>query len=647
MNKRVLSLLGMAFLAYTSYAQEKTQDSTAVEQLETVVLDTKFKLDREKSGKVIYKISQDDLTKVKGQSLAQTISTVSGIEITGAKSNAGSVLGYRVRGGNSGKVVILIDGIQVNDPSNINSEFDLRSLDVNNIESLEIIKGGVSTLYGTGASTGVINITTKKATDKNVDASVFMSMGSNRSVVTDKYKLNTATVGANINGTVNKLNYFAAVSTENTKGMSAKRSDDDAVKFEDDPYTRENASLRLGYKFSDAFNVGTFVNYNQFDNQFDNSFGAPDGFNEASSENVQFGLTSQYTYNKGSVVLNSSIAKTDRESGNATSESTYASNSIVIDLYNKYKFNKNIWAVVGVNFQQQEATQARTPYGSSTLVTAYEKDDTRINLVDPYANLTYFTDFGLTVNAGVRMNNHTNYGSHFVYSVNPSYNFKATEKLDTKVFITGSTAFIAPTIYQQYSPDYGFEDLEAQESINGELGFELNYNKKYRFSAVAFHREDQNKIEFQNIYDPVSGWWIGGVYYNLDTDNVKTQGVELESALKLTKSLNLTANYTFTQFEEDALSLNVPTHKANANIAYTLKEDTNLSLTYQFVDDRFIYGGGRLDAYSITSFFVSHQLTDNLELNGSLFNIFDEDYTETAASSTLGRNYKLGLRLKF
>ena len=124
-----------------------------------------------------------------------------------------------------------------------------------------------------------------------------------------------------------------------------------------------------------------------------------------------------------------------------------------------------------LNFQQQEATQASTPFGSITLVTAYEKDDTRINLVDPYANLTYFTDFGLTVNAGVRMNNHTNYGSHFVYSVNPSYNFKATEKLDAKVFVTGSTAFIAPTIYQQYSPDYGFEDLEAQESINGEIRF--------------------------------------------------------------------------------------------------------------------------------------------------------------------------------
>ncbi|MGB1269090.1 MAG: TonB-dependent receptor plug domain-containing protein [Flavobacteriaceae bacterium] len=647
MNKRVLSLLGMAFLAYTTYAQEKTQDSVTIEQLETVVLDTKFKLNREKSGKVIYTISQNDLAKVKGQSLAQTISTVSGIEITGAKSNAGSVLGYRVRGGNSRQVVILIDGIQVNDPSNINAEFDLRSLDVNNIESLEIIKGGVSTLYGTGATSGVINITTKKATDKNVDAAVFMSMGSNRSVVTDKYNLNTATVGATINGTLKKLNYLAAISTENTKGMSAKRSFDEAVTFEDDPFKRENASLRLGYKFSEAFNLGSFVNYNMFENQFDNSFGTPDGYNKAESENVQFGLTSEYTYNKGSIVLNSSIAQTDRESTSLTSKSTYASNSITIDLYNKYKFNTNFWTVIGVNVQEQKATQASTPYGSSTLVTAYNKDITKVTLVDPYANLTYFTNFGLNINAGIRMSNHTNFGSHVVYSINPSYNFKPSEKLDTKIFATGSTAFIAPTIYQQYSPDYGFKDLEAQESINGELGFELRYNKKHRFSAVVFHREDQNKIEFKNIYDTVSGWWIGGVYYNLDNDNVKTQGLELEADLKLAKKLNLTANYTLTQFEKDALSLNVPKHKANANLAYVLKENTNLSLTYQFIDDRFIYGGDRLDAYSITSFFINHQLTDNLELNGSLFNIFDEDYTETAAASTLGRNYKLGLRLTF
>ncbi len=646
MNKRVLSLLGMAFLACTVNAQEKQQDSATVEQLETVVLDTKFKLNREKSGKVIYKISEEDLAKVKGQSLAQTINTISGIEVTGAKSNAGTVLGYRVRGGNNFQVVILIDGVQVNDPSNINGEFDLRSLDANTVKSIEIIKGGVSTLYGTGATTGVINITTKKALDKKANTNVIMSAGSNRSVITNKYKLNTATLGANVNGTLNKFTYFLGASTENTKGMSAARPSNNTLVFEDDPFERENANIRLGYHFSDTFNLGTYMNYNHFKNQYDNSFGTPDGFNEANSENIQYGITSTYQYNKGSIVLNSSIAKTDRINKNDSSKRTYASNSIVIDLYNKYKFNKNFWAVIGINFQEQKATQASTTFGSTTLVSDYEKDNTKINLVDPYANFTYFSNFGLTVNAGVRMTNHTNFGSHFVYSINPSYNFTATEKLKAKVFATGSTAFIAPTIYQQYSPDYGFKDLDAQESLNGEAGFELNYNKKHRFSTVVFHREDQNKIDFLNIYDSVSGWWIGGVYYNVD-DNVKTQGVELETNVTVHKSLTLNANYTFTQFEEDALSLNVPKHKVNAMLAYNYNQKTNLSFAYQFVDHRFIYGGDTVDAYNLVNFFANHQLTNNLEIFGTLLNIFDEDYTEIQGASTLGRNYRLGLKLNF
>ncbi|MFD0962895.1 TonB-dependent receptor plug domain-containing protein [Pseudofulvibacter geojedonensis] len=648
MNKKVLSLLGMAFIGCAVYAQEKTQDSVAVEQLETVELDTKFKLDREKSGKVIYKITQKDLEKVQGQSLAQTINTVSGIEITGARSNQGRPLSYRVRGGKNNQVVILIDGIQVNDPSSIGSEFNLNLIDVNNIESIEIIKGGVSTLYGAGAATSVISITTKKATDKKVAGTVFMSTGSNRAVVTDKYELNTANVGANINGTINKFTYFAAVSTENAKGISAKRSDDDSVVYEDDPFERENASIRLGYNFSEKFNVTTFANYNKASNQYDNSWAPIDVFNEAVTENVQFGLNSEYKYNKGNVVVNAIITETDIARSSSYKQE-YSSNTIVMDLYNKYKFSKKLWAVLGVNFQEQKASQAG---GFSSLTPVYTKDDTKITLVDPYLNLTYFTDFGLTVNAGVRMNNHSKYGNHFVYSINPSYNFEATDKLNVKVFATGSTAFIAPSLYQLYGP-YGDEDLDPQESIGGEAGFELNYNKKYRLSVVAFHREEQNKLNFTNLYDNL-GNWIGGTYLNLEDDNIKIQGLEVETKLVLAKNLDLNANYTFTQFESDPvlfdsneLNLEVAKHKANANLSYVLKEKTNLSLAYQFVDDRFAYGGSRLDAYKLVNFFISHQLTDNLELNGSLTNVFDEDYQEINTYSTLGRNYKLGLRLKF
>jgi len=654
MNKKALSLLGMAFLVCTSYAQEKTQDSLVVEQLETVVLDTKFNMNREKSGKVIYKISQADLEKVKGQSLAQTINTVSGIEITGAKSVQGTNLEYRIRGGKNNQVVILIDGIQVNDPSTISSDFDMRLLDVNLIKSIEIIKGGVSTLYGSGATTAVINITTKQVTDEKATATVFMNMGSNRAINADKYKLNTATFGANVNGKINKFSYLAAASIENAKGISAAKSTDGST-FEDDPFERTAITAKIGYDFSKAFKVNAFANYGRFNNQFDNG-GTTDGYNQATSENIQLGVNPEYKYRKGSISLTASYAKTDRNNKKTSYPATYLSNTLTADLYNKYKFNRSFWAVIGVNYQEQKMEQSSIPYGSSALVTDLYKNDTEITTIDPYVNATYFSDFGLTVNAGVRLNNHDNYGSHFVYNINPSFNIEATDKLDVKVLASGSTSYIAPTLYQQYSPNYGATDLDPQESLNAEAGVELTYSKKHRFSAIAFHREDKNYIDFVNLYDPISGWWIGGVYQNIADDNIKTQGVEVEASLPLCKSLNLNGNYTFTQHETNALSRRIPKHKANSSLSYVYYEKTSLTLAYQFTDMRhaavwnpitFTTDDATLDAYSLVNFFVNHQLTESLEINASLFNAFDEEFTEVYGYSTRGRNYLLGLKLNF
>jgi len=654
MNKRVLSILGMAFLGCTLYAQEKRQDSITVEQLETVVLDTKFKLNREKSGKVIYKITSKDLERVKGQSLAQTINTVSGIEITGSKSVQGAALGYRVRGGKNNQVVILIDGIQVNDPSSISSDFDLRLLDVNLVESIEIIKGGVSTLYGSGATTAVINITTKQPKDEIAKVVIAIDAGSNRATVTDKYKLNTATVSANVNGKVNKFSYLVGGAIENAKGLSAAKSNSATV-FEDDPFERTAATLKLGYDFSKTFNINTFANYSRFKNQYDTGIWT-DGVNLSSTENIQLGINPEYKYKKGSVVLIASAASTDINRENTSFPSTASSNTITADLYNKYKFTNYLWAVAGVNFNEQKMEQASVPYGASTLVTSLYERDTETTTIDPYLNLTYFSNFGLTINAGVRLNNHSNYGSHFVYNFNPSYNFNPTEKINIKVLASGSTSFIAPTLYQQYSADYGNKNLSPQESLNSEAGFELLYDKKYRFSAITFHREDKNYIDFVNIYDPVSGWWIGGVYENTEDNIIKTQGIELETTLPLSKVFNFNGNYTFVQHETDALSRRVPKHKANVSIAYTCHEKTSLSLAYQFTDMRnaafynsatFATEETTLDAYNLVHFFLNHQLTNNLAVNTSLFNIFDEDYTEVYGYSTRGRNYKLGLKLTF
>ena len=637
MNKKMLSLLGAAFLSYTAMAQEQITDTTAtVQQLDEVVLDTKFKLNREKSGKVITKITRADLENVQGQSLAQSISAVSGIEITGSRSNQGQNLSYRVRGGNNGQVVILIDGLQVNDPSSSSSDFDLRLLDVNLIESIEIIKGGVSTLYGTGAATAVISITTKKSDKELIATGINLNVGSNRTTANEAYGINTTNLGANVSGKVNKFNYLVAGAVEGSKGISAASSSTPATTFNDDPFHRSSLTGKLGYEFSKAFSLNAYTNINKVDADFDAGFGA-DAANSFSSRNVQIGINPEYKYNKGSVVLNASMADTERIF-KMSSESIYKGNSIIADLYNRTKITSFLWGVVGANFSQTEMEQF-TPFGDIS------KDDASITTIDPYVNLTYLSDFGLTVNAGARFNNHSDYGNHLVYNFNPSFLFDVNDDLNVKVLASGSTAFIAPSLSQLYNPSYGNRNLKPEESLNGEAGFELNYTKDYRFSAVAFHREDTNKII-----------WAGSGYANADTGMIKTQGVELEASAKLIKGFSLNANYTFLQPNTDVDGIRLPKHKANATASYLFnKEKTSVTASYQFNDVRldqyYVWPTGNtpvsLDAYSLLNVFIGHQVTENLKLTASLFNALDEEYTEIYGYSTRGRNYMFGLAVKF
>ena len=159
-----------------AFAQE--QDSTKTKTIEEVVVsDTKFAQSKEKSGKIIEKITAKDLESKKGQSLANVLSQVAGVEVNGNQSGTGKNIEYYIRGGRSRQVLIMIDGVPMTDASGITLQYDLRLLPVDQIESIEILKGASSTLYGSGAATGVINITLKKSAKKDIAGQAYFHLG--------------------------------------------------------------------------------------------------------------------------------------------------------------------------------------------------------------------------------------------------------------------------------------------------------------------------------------------------------------------------------------------------------------------------------------------------------------------------------------
>jgi vitamin B12 transporter len=623
------------------FSQSESQVIKPISLDEVVVTDSKFDLKRENSGKVITKISQKDLEKLKGKSIAEIINTTAGIEINGAKSNAAQNLSYNIRGGRNRQVLILIDGIAVTDPSQIANDYDLRLLNTDQVESIEILKGASSTLYGSGAATAVINIKLKAASQEKVSANFTSILGTNMSSSDDNYAFEDFRNAVSVNGTLNKLSYLASFGNQFTDGLSAVASGTEA-----DAFNSINGNLKLGYTFSEAFKLNTYGSFDKFKADFDDGFSGIDADNRSITNQYRFGISPEYKYNNGSIILNAAYNNVERQI-ESSFPTQFNAESYIADLYNRYNFNDRFYTVIGINAQQNEMESFAIPFGSITLEQSINPEDATFTNIDPYANVVYASEFGLSVNAGARFNNHSEYGSHLVYSINPS--FKKELNLGyIKGIVSYSTAYITPSLYQLFEPTYGNIDLQPEENATIELGAELSLTNKTRISLVYFNRKETNFIDFVDLGS------FEYQYKNIDESFVAS-GLELSADYSITKKVKLNANATYTKVEDD-LNLRIPELKINASLNYTISEASFISLSYQFNDDRrdavynsttFMNDDINLSSYSLLDLYLSHKIIKNkVMLFANLTNIFNAEYQELYGYSTRGRNLSLGFTIK-
>ncbi|GAA4042463.1 TonB-dependent receptor plug domain-containing protein [Flavobacterium chungnamense] len=648
MNKNFIRISAIIALVTTcGYAQEK--DSTKVNQLqELVISDTKFAQSKEKSGKVITKISAEELQKKSGQSLATVLSSVAGVEINGNQSANGKNLGYYIRGGKNQQVLVLIDGNPVTDASGISFEYDLRLLPVDQVESIEVMKGAASTLYGTGAATAVINIILKKSSKKPLQANAYVNIGSNNTSTNSKYNGQDFNQGFSVNGTVKKVNYLASINSTESDGMSQIAALENQTN-ENDRFSRVNYMSKIGFKASEKLTLDFFGNYdvlkNDYDFSFDNTGFNDTDLNKSNTEQFRFGFSPKYKYNRGEFVINSSFTKLQRDYSEFNSwtsvieNSLYESRGINLDAFNKYKVTNDFFLVTGVNYQFYDML-SETPYAKIT------RKSTKFNMIDPYLTGVYTSKFGLNINAGARLNVHSEYGNQVVYNINPSFSFG--KDVPVKLLASYSTAYVTPSLYQLYS-EFGNTKLTPEKNATIEAGFEVGLlNKKLIFNAVAFHREQNNSFGF--YFDNVT---FDSYYINIEGIN-KAKGVETELSYTLNSKFKLNANYTFTQVDKNLDRL-IPKHKANASVDYFASERLFFNVNYQYLDGRKdVYFDGntfgtasvKLGSYQLVNALVKYELIKNrLSIFGAATNILNEDFTENIGYSTRGRNFRLGLNI--
>ena len=648
MNKQLLivSVLACSFVSTNLFAQKNVAQKENVEMLnEVVVTATKFNLKKENTGKVIHVITQKQLQQNAGKTVIEILNTIAGIDVKGVNANASEPRSINIRGGRSRQVLVLIDGVPVTDQSAINQEFDLRLLAVNQIESIEILKGASSTLYGSGAATAVINVILKKASKDRIFGSFETSFGTNNSTKSSNSGLADKNQNINLNGTLGNFNFLASFSITGVDGMSSAKSTTNTV-FENDSFYSKNALLKLGYKINDKVNITSFLNYDTFEYDFDAAAFSDSEVNMGDQEQFRVGIRPNYTYNKGELYMLASINSVKRNfnSFNAFSNTLdsylYNGESINLDLVNKYEFSNQFQLITGVNYQEH-SNNTVTPFAT------IEKDIANFNTLDPYVSVVYISDYGLSANIGGRLNVHNVYGNQFVYDGNLAYSLLNSKETSVKVLTSYSTAFIAPSLYQLYDGYSGNIDLNPETNQTFEVGFDATFKEKIQLDVVYFNRKEVDAIIYNNTT------------YSYGNSSSDASGLELNVRVAATSFLSINSSYTYID-SNDLEDFNdyIPANKFVAGIDITPFENAFLNVTYRNVGERTIfdrYGSfgtaGEnvvLEDYQVLDFMANYKvLEDTVTFFVAATNLLNEDYDDIFGYETRGRNYKVGIRLQF
>ncbi|MGZ5188060.1 MAG: TonB-dependent receptor, partial [Kaistella sp.] len=207
MKKRLIFVGALLVVSSDIFAQQEHETHIA-----EVTIASKTKQQLYKTGKNVQLISAKDLEKHKGQDLSDVLNQVAGFQIVGNHNNSQEPKAMKIRGGKSANVLILIDGIPMKDVTgNDYNVSDLRLMAVEHVESIEILNGASSVLYGSNATVSVINIKTKKSASKNIEGMVGARAGS----------FSTFAQNALFKGKINRFNYQISGFNEKSQGLSS------------------------------------------------------------------------------------------------------------------------------------------------------------------------------------------------------------------------------------------------------------------------------------------------------------------------------------------------------------------------------------------------------------------------------------------
>ncbi len=629
-------------------AVTSSTDSTLLDDV--VVTANRSAQPAERVGQSVAVLTTPDIEDSQTVAVADLLIRTPGVSRS-TTGGAGGATSLRIRGAETDQTVAVIDGVKLNDPSGVGGGYNFGNLLVGDIGRIEVLRGAQSTLWGSQAIGGVVNIVTAEPT-RPFQAGLDAEAGSR----------GTAYLRGNIGGATERATWRLAASRYQTDGFSAFARGREA-----DGYENVGLSGRANIRIFQGVSLDLRAVYSDGTADID-GFPAPlfafgDTRETSGVEDLvaYAGLNFDLFDGRFSNRVAYAYTRTDRRNENPDQTVT----SVTFDaegLNRRYEYQgvldiRDGWtATFGA---EHEDSEFRTASPSSSNPNPAQAT-AEVGIDGAYAQLQAEVIDGLTLTGGVRRDEHDTFGGKTLGQAAAAW---ALNGGSTVVRASFGQGFKAPSLFQLYS-DFGNTALAPEEADGWDAGVEQHLlDGSLILSATYFARETTNQIDFVSCSGTATpttaplcfrnGVRRFGYYANIAL--TQADGVELAADYEI-GGLSINANYTRTNTENRTPGANLgsdlarrPKETANLTATYLWPFGLSTSVAVQHAGDSFENASNatRLEGYTLVDLRASYPLNDTVEVYGRVENVGDEVYETTRNYGVAGRGTFVGVRARF
>lgn len=621
-------------------------DDAPAPVVESVVISaTRIELPLSKVGDSVTLLTPATVNASQKKTVADLLVTTPGVTLS-RNGGLGGTTSLRIRGGESDQTTVLIDGVKLNDPSSPGGGYDFAHLLTSDIARIEVLRGPQSTLWGSQAIGGVVNIVTQEPQGP-LSASVSAEGGSR----------STGRVSMRAQEGGERFGWSAGGGYLTTDGISA--FDADLGGRERDGYRNVGFSARGLMNLTDNVSAELRSTWSKARNEFDGfspplfAFGDTREYGDTEELVSYAGLKAFAFGDRLQNRIGFAYTDTDRENfdPDALVRKTFdaSGRNERWEYQGTITITQNSSATFGLESERSQLSTA-SPSSFDPNPTPFAHS---VRIDSAYGELQFAPLTALSVTVGERYDDHDTFGNnasgHAAVAWSPT--------TSTIVRASHGEGFKAPTLFQLFS-EFGNEALQPESAHAWDAGIEQRITRNVTLSATYFARETVNIIDFVSCFGVVSARCTAqpdGYYDNVQ--RTSTDGVELAVAAVIGERLRVSANYTNADATNDVRgSANFgrqlarrPRETASGEISYDWNFGLTTTIAVQHAGRSYDNAANTfaLDGYTLVDLRAAYEFSPELELYGRIENLADEDYETTLRYGSEGRGAFAGFRWNF